>query len=294
MIAAEPNAPKSEPSNITSEPNTKSSDSSPTSPDSKPASSTASSNGNPSSKTQKYTFNYLNNPHLHFTLATVQSPWGYKIWVRDFCKALHKQGLGYLLPLRDGTFSHVPDADEKDYITQIHSACVPVDKSPKWLKLNPEDDASVVDCFLRAVQKINEEEYPTNIVDEMANLSLLPEESLQSFLKRAKDLQRRASNASFPSVDQILIDKTLITLPETYHGATVTFYDQKDRSFKRFMEILSETATKISDGDAGKEMNTKLIKKESSNRLDKNNEIDTLKEKISKFSMHDENQSVIS
>ena len=60
------------------------------------------------------------------------------------------------------------------------------------------------------------------------------------------------------------------------------------------MEILSETATKISDGDAGKEMNTKLIKKESSNRLDKNNEIDTLKEKISKFSMHDENQSVIS
>ena len=203
---------------------------------------------------------------------------------------MHKQGLGYLLPSRDGTFSHVPDADEKDYITQIHSACVPVDKSPKWLKLNPEDDASIVDCFLRAVQKINEEEYPTNIVDEMANLSLLPEESLQSFLKRAKDLQRRASNASFPSVDQILIDKTLITLPETYHGATVTFYDQKDRSFKRFMEILSETATKISDGDAGKE----IIKKESSNRLDKNNEIETLKEKISKFSMHDENQSVIS
>ncbi len=207
-------------------------------------------------------------------MPTVQSPWGYKLWLREFCKALRKQGLGYLLPLRDGTFSHVPEDDEKDYITRIHSACVPPDKCPKWLKLSPEDDASIVDCFLQAVKKINAEEYPTNIVDEMAALSLLPEESLQSFLKRAKDLQRRASNANFPGVDQILIDKTLITLPETYHRATVTFYNQKDRSFKRFMEILSETETKISDG---KEIDTNTIKKEVLNLKVDKEERDALK-----------------
>ena len=207
-------------------------------------------------------------------MPTVQFPWGYKLWLREFCKALRKQGLGYLLPLRDGTFSHVPEDDEKDYITRIHSACVPPDKCPKWLKLSPEDDASIVDCFLQAVKKINTEEYPTNIVDEMAALSLLPEESLQSFLKRAKDLQRRASNANFPGVDQILIDKTLITLPETYHRATVTFYNQKDRSFKRFMEILSETEKKISDG---KEIDTNTIKKEVLNLEVDKEERDALK-----------------
>ncbi|QGN13367.1 hypothetical protein FIM1_3 [Kluyveromyces marxianus] len=246
--------------------------------DLKPASSTTSPIANPSSKSQQYTFSYLNKPKSRFTLPTVQSPWGYNVWLREFCKALRKQGLGYLLPLRDGTFSHVPEDDEKDYITRIHSACVPPDKCPKWLKLSPEDDASIVDCFLQAVKKINAEEYPTNIVDEMAALSLLPEESLQNFLKRAKDLQRRASNANFPGVDQILIDKTLITLPETYHRATVTFYDQKDRSFKRFMEILSETETKISDG---KEIDTNTIKKEVLNLKVDKEERDVLKKEDS-------------
>lgn len=198
-----------------------------------------------SQTTTECTFGQLHNPRKTFTLSKVNSPHYYDSWVREMCQAMLEQNLGHLIPTEDNKTPETPEPAEKRYIEEIHIACVPEEKYPKWLKSSYDEGEALIDCFKEGIRRIKAEEDPEAIVLALAGLTLDYRESIPNFAKRLRKIHQRTVNAKFPMAEKIVISRALKALPERYEKVDINFTKSNDQSFNNFINILLTTEPRM-------------------------------------------------